>query len=769
MTAISVVRQLTVRARSDGTGEASRQLQEFGRAAGDAGRTASTAMTAVGGAAAVAGGAVVTMASTAGGAFDVLDRSVALRAVSMIARINAIVSVSLLAVAAIKGVRDLARDEMGSLARIGDVADRAGVGTTLFQSLTEEAKKLRLETSEVERALLRFRDQSTERLGGPSAIRARLINIYESRDGINASGNGLMEFEGAVTGDQRLRAVLASMQELDKQGQRLAALDLAETAFGGGRLVERLREGTLTFAGFLAAAEAANARVAPYETIRRAQELRDRYDDSTTAVRDGLKPALEDLVSIGLGVVSIGVRFSEAIGNAAKWAGDVYVSMRDATAEMRTRTTQLYGRVLERAEPYAPFVTRALRDDSMGIFHQPTPEEVARQNGPWGPAGRIDPRLSSALMERADQMRRGMAATGRVPTLDGTWSPPSIPQPGNMPDDVDQLRQTYNFRRDAADRARAAGDAAARERQQRENAERSLFRSIARRTEGVSAEVDNFGADPRVIARARVERELLTQAEMSGLTVTDELRAKIGEASTRYSEMDGRLTSLRRSQEEFNGLLRYAGNEGLAFVTDFFAGGESSARRYEMAIKRLTTEIGRMIFMGDGAFGFLNRMGAQDGQVGGIFGAIGRLFTGGGGGTPTIPNLYDGFGLGSAHSGGVAGLGGFGPWSRLTPYGVTAHSGFGPTEFPARLEYGETVLTKALSARTLRLMDGMSSAMSSAAPSVQIVNHNDFRGAQASAIPELKAYINQQSRAAERNAVETVGRLNRDNPGFAGR
>jgi tape measure domain-containing protein len=85
------------------------------------------------------------------------------------------------------------------------------------------------------------------------------------------------------------------------------------------------------------------------------------------------------------------------------------------------------------------------------------------------------------------------------------------------------------------------------------------------------------------------------------------------------------------------------------------------------------------------------------------FNGIMGLFGGGGGG-PTFPGLFAGFGL---HDGGLAGSSFWGPRSGYRGPFVQAHSGMGPNEIPAILERGEAVLSRQMTNALPGTMSGL--------------------------------------------------------------
>jgi hypothetical protein len=103
--------------------------------------------------------------------------------------------------------------------------------------------------------------------------------------------------------------------------------------------------------------------------------------------------------------------------------------------------------------------------------------------------------------------------------------------------------------------------------------------------------------------------------------------------------------------------------------------------------KSLTKAVVQAALLGTGPFatGNVGRSG-----VGGLFGAIGNMFTGAG--------KYD--------SGGIAGMVGFGPKTKIGRIPI-ADSGMGPRNFLSILEEGEAVLTRQLTGRTMNVMAGL--------------------------------------------------------------
>lgn len=209
--------------------------------------------------------------------------------------------------AALSSIIKSTREELGRLIEIGDKAEAAGVGSRFFQAFTEGARKATDSAKEFEGFLSKAFDATKTKLGQENEIVKRLSAL--SGAGFNS---GMINFSAANTQEERVMSVLRTMQELEKVGQRLAALDLAEAMFGSA-FSDRLRTGKDTIDATISRLESAMVRAQagkdflPQDQIERAQKLNEQLAEAHRIIDQNMKPSWDALRDIMLDIKNVWV------------------------------------------------------------------------------------------------------------------------------------------------------------------------------------------------------------------------------------------------------------------------------------------------------------------------------------------------------------------------------------------------------------------------------------------------------------------------------
>lgn len=233
------------------------------------------------------------------------------------------------AVEQVTAAAERAQERLEALVKIGAQASAAGVGTTFFQSWTQQAKGLNAEVSTLTAMLERAREAATTRIGegGPasSAIRDRLRQNVQAG---NLNGSALARYDAADGQEARIRVILALIEELQAKGAQLAALDLGGKMFGaefetklrtGVDMIGRMRQA-------LDSLQVANGeRIISAEEIQRAEALNKRLEDAKNLLASGLKPIQEDIARWEQQQLAGWVDIKEQIAAAVVQAGKLYV------------------------------------------------------------------------------------------------------------------------------------------------------------------------------------------------------------------------------------------------------------------------------------------------------------------------------------------------------------------------------------------------------------------------------------------------------------
>lgn len=222
------------------------------------------------------------------------------------------------------------------------------------------------------------------------------------------------------------------------------------------------------------------------------------------------------------------------------------------------------------------------------------------------------------------------------------------------------------------------------------------------------------------VEKAKIEQQLLAEAQKAGLTITPALQAQISTLAENYAQASAASEKLKESQQktvetakQFSGL----GQEVVGgFISDL-RNGVSEADALRNALNRVLDTVVELSLKS--VFS-----GGLGGGAGGLFGGM------------LIPGIL--------HSGGVAGKDGYGHGRAVSPstfagakrYHTGGVAGLQPGEVPAILQRGEVVIPKG---------SKMGGGGSTYAPTYNI----DARGADQAAVARLERGL------AERDATES--------------
>ncbi|MBB2818991.1 UNVERIFIED_ORG: GH24 family phage-related lysozyme (muramidase) [Rhizobium esperanzae] len=185
------------------------------------------------------------------------------------------------------------------------------------------------------------------------------------------------------------------------------------------------------------------------------------------------------------------------------------------------------------------------------------------------------------------------------------------------------------------------------------------------------------------VEKAKIQQQLLSEAQQAGVTVTPELAASIDTLATNYAKASSASEGLKVSQER----LKKSAEEFRDLGRDVVGGFISDLRSGKSAAEALAGALDKVVDK------------LIDVSLNAIFGTggAGGLFGGGGGGLlggMIIPGIL--------HSGGVAGSDGYGHGRSVSPstfagakrYHTGGVAGLQPGEVPAILQRGEVVLPR---------------------------------------------------------------------------
>lgn len=458
-----------------------------------------------------------------------------------------------------------ANDQLDRFVQLGQNAEKAGVGVEFFQRFSEAAEKAKLDVAEIEAALKRAGSVVTPKFEQPDAIKGRLNELFETGYLGTFQSKGLADYNGARNNEERIRAAVEAMRELNSLGERLAAIDLADRLFGP-ETADRIRSGRLEIEAIATALDRQREDLIKQEEVDRAIEYREQLDAAYKSIDEALHVSVS-LASVGRDILDVWLGIAKATATAASGAGTLLERM---VAAARLGDTQ---------SPLAP---------------------RARQPGEGS--------LGADLGFDA-------AVSGRGKTL---YDAPIGPErPAGIQDPPMPPRRPLSFFTEKEAPARTA-KAKAPATETLDQVE-TYINGVERSTEALKAEVDAIGKSAAERQSAINVARLEAIARQQGITLTAEQIAKVRDLSTATAEYKEKLEEARESQEA----LRSIGGEVLRGIANDARNGASAMDVLINAVGRLSDRLSDRVMdsFADALFG--KSGGTQGGLLSGLFGGSG--------------------------------------------------------------------------------------------------------------------------------------------------
>lgn len=207
-----------------------------------AANVASRGLATTSSAASAAAGGLATFADKTSSATTILFGSI--RAVRLLAAAFLPLTIAVAAFELASKAMDKAYADLERLVALGQRAEKLDVSGPFLKSFEGLGAKVRAETAEMEAALKQASGFVEAQFGGDRL--AKLVADIAAQTG-GAALRAAQQIDLAQGTEERIRAALAAMVELEAHGQRLAAIDLGEKVFGA-TFVERVRRGQVSFA-----------------------------------------------------------------------------------------------------------------------------------------------------------------------------------------------------------------------------------------------------------------------------------------------------------------------------------------------------------------------------------------------------------------------------------------------------------------------------------------------------------------------------------------
>lgn len=550
-----------------------------------------------------------------------------------------------------------ARDQIEAMVAIADKSTNLTVSPQFLQLFEAEARKLKVTTDELDNALANAFNATKEKspidLAKWEVASERITDVELALRVYNAelektTGKGLgglVLFRDAQSQDDKVKAILKSMVELDQAGQHLQSLELGEKFFGS-TLVDRIRQGKTSADGILANMEALKASqdgIFPDAIVNRAKAVDDQLQLSQDRLSRALKPSWDDLAAVILTIKGYWADVVDLIAKAVEFtnrlSGGSLQSMRDelaAVQDARKNGTGLLG---------IPRIPGA--DSVRGLLGQPS--------------------IDQDLQRRAEDLQRKIAALeGRLegpaapaPASRGAGAAPALKPTGAQRDPFDSAVDSVE-KRIATLKAEAASideGTAARERaktvaQLEEAAKRANSAAGKANIEvtdeqrkAIEREADAIQAATQAFARAQVGSQIKFGAgtaflSQSDVAIAQQLKGLYPDVATALGSVEAQALRFNETNREIANTISSNLTTGLADVID---GTKTAGQAFEdfsrTVIRAIEEAIVKLLIVGPLMRGLQSGLGGLFGGGGGIAGGVGPTSVGG---APLVPAYADG-------------------------------------------------------------------------------------------------------------------------------
>jgi hypothetical protein len=205
-----------------------------------------------------------------------------------------------------------AREQIAAMVAVADKASNLNVSPQFLQLFEGESRKLKVSVEDLDGALSNAFNATKEKspidVAKWEAAKERItdvelaLRVYNDQlaKPAGAQLGGLSQFRDAQTQDDKVKAVLAAMVQLDGMGQHLASLDLGEKMFGS-TFVDKIRQGKTSADQILTTMQnlkASGDGIFSDVLVQRAKAVDDQLKLSQDRLSRAMKPAWDDLAGV---------------------------------------------------------------------------------------------------------------------------------------------------------------------------------------------------------------------------------------------------------------------------------------------------------------------------------------------------------------------------------------------------------------------------------------------------------------------------------------
>lgn len=473
-----------------------------------------------------------------------------------------------------------AGDDLDRLIQLGEKARGLDLAAPFVKSFEALGPKIQATTDQMDRALQQASNFVKERYGQTNGALSAVSSLYTSGAFGADKPAAMSALETASNAQEKVRATLDAIRELQERGQEFAALDLTEKLFGPD-VVERIRTGQASISQIVADLQSVyDKEVLKQDQVDRALELNKNISDTKQAISDAVAVTF-DFSSAAMAANEAWLKVLQTVLlvinqiNAANQASSDFVGT--------TVTTMINGlksagsAAADLAAQYGVIAKKQAQAEVQG------PPEAA------GPAYKI---------------------TGR--SFPYTFGP-ELPKQAQA----------------AAGAAKQAGQAA----QQAVSSYDNLIQRTKDRIDELDLETRSVGQSNEAVIKLKLAHDLERAAKKDGITISEQMRAENDRLGTSLAASTEALAHAKRGLELTREAQRELADDFSQFADDVILGGKKIGQAFADLSKTFASSSLKALLTGQGGLAGLFGTGAEkSGDIGGLLGGkfnLGSLFGGG--------------------------------------------------------------------------------------------------------------------------------------------
>ena len=396
----------------------------------------------------------------------------------------------------------LGGEELDRYRKIAEDAAKVDLSTTYFQKLKQGAADSKASVDDLTKAMMTLQKQSADQLGG-SPLQNRLSASVKA--GNFAGNTGVGDFAAANTTEEKFKSIVFLIHQAMDAGQRLAAIDIAGTAFGP-EAADNLRKNAAYFDQMTAAAaKVSDKQIVSEADVSRALDLQTRYDAAVKILETRWHPIQNLLTQAGIEFHANWVSTVETIANGVDWATKLVSKLEGVPSWFQKKLNEGSQWVIDNTTTPE---SRAGAEKQYGLTSDPT--EMARGTDAYGKA--------------VDALRVGLQNQYTV---------------------QQKVNETNTVAQKAAGDTSHAIDTQTKAVAEQANAYQRAQDSIEKHIARMNADKDAVGLGVGALEELRAKATLLTAAQQAGIPVTAEMSAQIDALAKKAGTAGLELAKLR--------------------------------------------------------------------------------------------------------------------------------------------------------------------------------------------------------------------------------